>query len=51
MKRSLSADAQRETDVEVHFSGLVVTHHHTDVTPTRNNLPEFNRLFHRDPSS
>ncbi len=42
------ADAQRETDVDVHFSGLFVTHHHTDVTPTTNNLPEFTRRFHRD---
>ncbi len=42
------ADAQRETDVEVHFSTLNITHHHTDVTPTRDNLPEFTRRFHRD---
>jgi hypothetical protein len=42
------ADAQRETDVDVHFSGMYVTHHHTDVTPSSNNLPEFTRRFHRD---
>ncbi|RLB48668.1 MAG: hypothetical protein DRJ42_22665, partial [Deltaproteobacteria bacterium] len=42
------ADAQRETDVEVHFSALNITHHHTDVTPTRDNLPEFTQRFHRD---
>jgi hypothetical protein len=44
------ADAQRETGVEVHFSGLFITHHHSDVTPTRSNLPEFTRRFHRDMS-
>ena len=44
------ADAQRETGVEVHSSVLNITHHHTDVTPTRDNLPEFTRRFHRDMS-
>jgi hypothetical protein len=42
------ADAQRETDVDVHYSGLFITHHHTDVTPNSDNLPEFTRRFHRD---
>jgi len=44
------ADAQQETDVEVHHSARVITHHHTGVTPTRDNLPEFLRRFHRDVS-
>jgi len=44
------ADAQRHTDVAVHFSGLDITHHHTDVTPSRDNLPEFAARLHRDMS-
>jgi hypothetical protein len=42
------ADAQRHTGVAVHHSVLNVTHHHTDVTPSFANLPEFIRRFHRD---
>jgi hypothetical protein len=42
------ADAQRHTEVAVHHSTLVVNHHHTSVTPTHANLPEFVRRFHRD---
>lgn len=42
------ADAQRHTQVAVHHSVLVVSHHHTTVTPLLNNLPEFIRRFHRD---
>lgn len=42
------ADAQRHTDVAVHHSTLVVSHHHTSVTPAHANLPEFTRRFHRD---
>lgn len=42
------ADAQRHTDVAVHHSVLVVSHHHTTVTPSADNLPEFLRRFHRD---
>jgi hypothetical protein len=42
------ADAARETEVAVHFSGCDINHHHTDVTGTRDNLPEFTRRFHRD---
>ncbi len=42
------ADAQRHTDVDVHFSGLFVTHHHTSVTPRDQALPEFTWRFHRD---
>jgi hypothetical protein len=41
-------DAARETEVAVHFSGCNINHHHTDVTGTRDNLPEFTRRFHRD---
>jgi hypothetical protein len=29
------ADAARETEVAVHFSGCDINHHHTDVTGTR----------------
>ena len=42
------ADAQRQTGVAVHHSTLVLSHHHTDVTPCEENLPEFLRRFHRD---
>jgi len=42
------ADAQRATDVAIHHSVLVLTHHHTSVTPSSDNLPEFLRRFHRD---
>ncbi len=44
------ADAAREHKVLVHMTSLVVTHHHTDVTPTRDNLPEFTRQLHADVS-
>ncbi len=42
------ADAQRNTGVAVHHSTVVISHHHTSVTPSRKNLPEFTRRFHRD---
>ena len=42
------ADAQRHTGVAVHLSVLNVSHHHTVVTPSQDNLPEFLRRFHRD---
>jgi len=42
------AYAQLKTDVAVHYSTLVINHHHTDVTPSHANLPEFTQLFHRD---
>ena len=42
------ADAQAHTDVAVHLSTLVVNHHHTDVTPSSDNLGEFTRRFHGD---
>ena len=44
------ADAQRVTGVSIHMSKLVVTHHHTDVTPSHPNLPEFTRRLHSDVS-
>ncbi len=44
------ADAQRSTDVAVHHGMLVITHHHLNVTPSRNNLPEFMRRVHVDMS-
>ena len=44
------ADAARITRVSVHMSKLVVTHHHTDVTPSEPNLPEFARRLHSDVS-
>ncbi len=44
------ADAQRHTDVAVHHSVLVVSHHHTSVTPARDNLPDFCQRLHRDMS-
>ncbi len=44
------ADAARVTGVSIHMSKLVVTHHHTDVTPSQANLPEFTRRLHSDVS-
>ncbi|MGF1469038.1 MAG: hypothetical protein ACFCGT_23175 [Sandaracinaceae bacterium] len=44
------ADAQRHTGVAVHLSTLVPNHHHTIVTGTEANLPEFTRRLHRDVS-
>jgi putative transposase len=44
------ADAARVTGVSIHMSKLVVTHHHTDVTPAHPNLPEFTRRLHSDVS-
>ena len=42
------ADAQAETGVAIHSSVRNVTHHHTTGTPSRDNLPDFTRRFHRD---
>jgi hypothetical protein len=42
--------AQHATDVAVHLGSLVVTHHHVDVTPSKDNLPEFTRRLHHDMS-
>ena len=44
------ADAQRIYDVDVHHSVRVLTHHHTSVTPNKDNLPRFTRRVHRDVS-
>ncbi|HJL19740.1 MAG TPA: hypothetical protein RMH99_29020, partial [Sandaracinaceae bacterium LLY-WYZ-13_1] len=44
------AKAQVETGVEIHASHDVITHHHTRVTPTADNLPEFLRLTHGETS-
>jgi hypothetical protein len=44
------ADAARETGVAVHESQLVVNHHHTDVTPSQANLPDFIHRLHTDTS-
>ena len=44
------ADAARVTGVSIHMTRLVVNHHHTDVTPSRDNLPEFWRRVHSDVS-
>lgn len=45
------AEAQRRTGVAVHHAIGVINHHHLTVTPQRDNLPEFTRLFHHDVSS
>jgi hypothetical protein len=42
------ADAQRRTAVAVHHAVCVITHHHLNVTPERDNLPEFTHLLHHD---
>jgi hypothetical protein len=42
------ADAQQLTDVAVHHSVLMVSHHHTSVTPSSDNLSVFVRHFHRE---
>jgi hypothetical protein len=44
------ADAQLNTDVQVHLTNLVVSHQHTTVTTERDNLPDFLRRVHRDTS-
>lgn len=44
------ADAQRVTDVAIHTFVRVITHMHTSGTPSKDNLPEFARRFHRDVS-
>lgn len=42
--------AQLKTQVAVHYSNLVVSHHHTDITLTKPNLGDFLQLLHRDMS-
>ncbi|MEM9066845.1 MAG: hypothetical protein AAGE52_00025 [Myxococcota bacterium] len=44
------ADAQRHTQVAVHSTTLVINHHHTHVTPTSENLPDFTQRVHEDVS-
>jgi hypothetical protein len=44
------AHAALRTGVAVHHATRVLTHHHLTVTPDRDNLPEFLRLFHHDSS-
>ena len=43
-------DAARVCKVSIHLSRLLPTHHHTDVTPSLPNLPEFTRRLHSDVS-
>jgi len=40
------AYAQHATGMAIHHTTNVVNHHHTIVTPSRDNLPEFTHLFH-----
>lgn len=42
------ADAQRRTGVAVHHGICVITHHHLNVTPASDNLPEFTQNLHHD---
>jgi len=42
--------AQRNTKVAIHQTTLVLNHHHTEVTPTEANLPDFKRLLHGESS-
>jgi hypothetical protein len=44
------AVAQRNTKVAIHQTTLVLNHHHTEVTPTEANLPDFKRLVHGESS-
>jgi hypothetical protein len=44
------ADAQRNTGVAVHHGICVVTHHHLNVTPASDNLPDFTERVHGDVS-
>ncbi len=40
--------AQRHTGVAVHHATRVITHNHLTVTPERDNLPCFTRMFHHE---
>ncbi|MAQ19325.1 MAG: hypothetical protein CMN30_31560 [Sandaracinus sp.] len=42
------AHAAMATRVSVHLSTRMPTHHHTDVTPSEDNLPDFTARFHSD---
>jgi hypothetical protein len=44
------ADAQRKCDVAIHHGILVLNHEHLNVTPSRDNLPEFMHRVHHDVS-
>jgi len=44
------AYAQRQTGVAIHHSVDVITHSHTNVTPSQSNLPEFVRQMNHDTS-
>ena len=44
------AYAQQQCDVAIHHTTLLPNHHHTHVTPTKDNLPKFLALLHRDVS-
>jgi len=44
------AKAQVETGVAIHAVHDVITHHHTRVTPSEDNLPRFTRLVHGETS-
>jgi REP element-mobilizing transposase RayT len=44
------AIAQRETKVAIHQTTLMPNHHHTDVTSSQANLPDFKRLLHGESS-
>jgi putative transposase len=42
--------AQHRTDVAIHQSTLVLNHHHTEVTASKANLPDFKRILHGEVS-
>ncbi|MDH5675467.1 MAG: hypothetical protein OEZ06_25315 [Myxococcales bacterium] len=42
------AQAQLRTQVAIHHATRCVNHHHLNVTPDGNNLPEFIKLLHED---
>jgi len=44
------ASAQQQYEVEIHTGSLPVNHEHLQVTPTKDNLPEFVRQVHVDVS-
>ena len=42
--------AQQKTNVAIHQTTLVLNHHHTEVTSTEANLPDFKRILHGESS-
>ena len=42
--------AQQKTNVAIHQTILVLEHHHTEVTSTEANLPNFKRILHGESS-